>query len=833
MKIKLKKIGMLSMAIGTPVATIAATAAMANNPNHEYISMKINGKRMIFKNISEATNYIMRKQINVQEKITIGEIKYLNKNHGLINPDSQYNYEANSKHLAPAYKKMNGEYTRSKKEAIKSYIGRSHLVPQYYDGREFHEGNSIGLKEAKDAILSRQKSAMVPFYKVPLNDNGAFMNINPFNKVDIKALQTKAISIYNQNKNNSNSNSKHITSTYLLPTKDGGQISVLPSNPLKGLQINDLIREDFGIQGIFKKWLHKQVKFRLSVDAKNTPYVFKWNEKYPVSKEVDLQKIGSDGMVVETDYNYFLKNTHYFAAFFSNVDFWNHFDERLYSQLGKDYANKAIPSMYKDNDSKKQNRNMFGGSMSIENNNHWRHGSSPGVEDTINRNGVENQYTTHAKLEMVLKDPNNFTFEKFKEEALGKKQNSLFSRLAQSIQDTFLEQNQMSEMDGYDKIKKIIDSLNKNKPITSIKSSDKEMNGDKNPFELRYFNNYIKDKVFNNTQTAVDTLKSLRGIENNKIDNPNLDLNESNLSFETFKTLLKNKGIKLQKLLLVNKTPIATIDEAEKSKIIDWDIYKHLSFFKINENNATYYGHNLKLLSGDKLINEYKQSNEDNQDFMKKMETSFETMDNNNYITLSPRDFGDIRKNPIYNTKSNDNIITPFMMLNSDDNTSIYNHDTKPMFLAKILTNKGGKIESINKISNELLFHNNRQLKDRKEEINNGFFEPAIVYIIYNDNDEVIDEFKSSNFDSRFDDLKTIKHNAESILSDYIRKDVAKVFVKKKDNTWTNLPIENKINKVYNLKWENKTYMFENFQNVKDFIEEWVKTNSETIIVKG
>ncbi|NQZ29589.1 MAG: hypothetical protein HRT98_04360 [Mycoplasmatales bacterium] len=59
------------------------------------------------------------------------------------------------------------------------------------------------------------------------------------------------------------------------------------------------------------------------------------------------------------------------------------------------------------------------------------------------------------------------------------------------------------------------------------------------------------------------------------------------------------------------------------------------------------------------------------------------------------------------------------------------------------------------------------------------------------------------------------------------------MFVKKKDGAWSTSPIVNKVNKVYNLKWKDKTNMFENFWNVKDFIEEWVKTNSETIVVKG
>ncbi len=108
-----------------------------------------------------------------------------------------------------------------------------------------------------------------------------------------------------------------------------------------------------------------------------------------------------------------------------------------------------------------------------------------------------------------------------------------------------------------------------------------------------------------------------------------------------------------------------------------------------------------------------------------------------------------------------------------------------------------------------------------------------MVYVIYNDNDEIIDEFQTTNKNLRFDDAQTITNNAQAILTEYLRKDTSAVFIRDKDGEWMDRPISNKVISVYNIRWNNKYYTFKHFENIKSFIEKWVRTNATTIVLKG
>ncbi|MCP4336647.1 MAG: hypothetical protein GY679_02220 [Mycoplasma sp.] len=790
---KFKKITTLGAMSIIPFAAIISNVSMAKTHSREYVSIVIDGKNLMFQSMHDATNYVMRNKVNIDQKVMVGNAKYLNKSEGIIDPSSIYDYKPDGKSMLPAYKMMNGKYTMSREKALNSFLGRTHLVPQYFDGQEFHEGNSIGLREAKEAILSRQNASMVPFYDVDLGTKK--MHINPFSIEDVNALQDEALNIYNTNQTNKNNSYKNVTSTFLLPAQDGGQIGIMPSDPSKGLQIKDLLGEDFSIEYQIQEWIKSKLKVNLKVNiagpSKN-PYIFQVSNPLALNYNISIDK--KTFTLNEVSYSQFKKYKNDFKAFFSGGTFWEYFEEGRNDGQNtyKDWSTWAKLKKYKT---------LFGGKLSIDNMKPWKHGSTSGMDIRINANGTYETYYTKASLTFSLKSGarNSVEFNKFIKQKI--KKNPIFNKLCFETQNKLLELFKQKYFNSNTEFKKMIPNNDDEGNIKTI-SSKKDNIINKKAMDPRKNQDFEDADFWDNLKTKLKNL-------NEKVQSDN------------FSNFLN----KYKQILILNGTPLVSI----KKDNLKWKIDKsnreiYNQIYTSYENNTLIYNYNKENDYWNKKIkNKPKQK-----DFIKKNEANFEE-ENDNYKELALEDFGTIKSNSNYSSQ------IPLLMVNANGNLKFNEASNykQQMKLAKILTDKSNnKVESINKISKELLFKDNKNLKARKKEINEDFFEPAIIYVIYNNNDEVIDEFKSKSSNLRFDDKETIKNNAKAILSEYIRKDPTKVFVER-DGKFTQQPIDNKIIMVYNLKWQNKEYTFNSFENVKRFIQEWVKANSKTIVVKG
>ncbi len=810
-KQKVKKYLKLGSLILAPTIPLVANTSISSAISREYVSLKIGNEKMTFKNISEATNYVMRNKVDAETEIKIGEPKYLNKNTGWIDPSSLHEYKANGKNMAPAYKMMNGKYTFDRKKALNSFLGRSHLVAQYYDGEEFHEGNAIGLKAAKDAILSRQLEEVVPYYDVDLGSSS--VRINPFNKDDVHYLQDEALKVYkNSNINQAKDDEHtHVTTSYLLPTKDGKEISLYPKHPGIGLQISDLFG-GIDINDLVSEYLKENITFTFQVtflQAFRSPYKFRRVQGKPANTEkVEINEDEKTITVKDIKFKDLLNSNSKVAsdvfAFMDHDEFWRHFTW----ETNKWNYNDVASNWAKNNG----DGNFFGETIYIANDDPWRNGgniftSLDGFDTTINDHAAHNGGNGYSRFYTIGSlIPNNVPTK-----------DDIDTKLKEFLKNkSILKEIEEDSIDSIDHL------------INQIVQSNLQLNNSNSPsnnidiakfFNMKNLNTTDRTITYNTIDNVIQSLpghmlnhtnKTIANFTNQlskMIDHTNTKKSDLNI-----KNFIKLKD--LNKVLFVNKTPIGKLDSNDN--IIERGVNFYNKITPTTKNGNDFYIFSNK---NDAWTN-IKKKTKNGEDFMKQVFIDRKVVNN-----IDENNFGNFNSNKIYSKA------TPLLMLQN----GTYNY--KPIRISKILTDSYG-VKSVHKMDHSEFFNSDIDIKHRKQQINEDFFEPALVYVIYNDNDEIIDEFKPANNQKgnnnlRFDDAQTINNNAKAILTDYIRKDTSVVFIKKYDGNWMDQPIANKVISVYNLKWNNRKYMFEHFENIKTFIEKWVKNNSTTIVVKG
>ncbi len=810
-RIKKLKLGAL---ISLPVVALPLVVSMTNLykdnevKRSEYISIVLDNKEMTFKNTEKAVDYIIRNKINVDQKVMVGEPQYLDKNKGILNPDSLTEYIGDKDHVAPAYKMMNGEYTMDRNKAIKSFLGRSHLVSQYYDNNgKYFEGNVAGLQKAKDNILSKQKEGVVPYYDVDLGAES--VNINPFNGKDVAKLKTKVRDLYTKGVDTKGK----LSQMYLLPGENGSKVGVILKDPSKGLQLSDLAKPVKSL----KERIEERIRFKFSVrmdmhtistspsQSNSNPYRFVVPKGYSEKEYIEIKDWSGAQIKFSEDHKSFdIKNITYkvlkdhesdFNTFLSHNKFWEKYEEK---SMGKLYKWYCYPKP-------KTDKHIFNNiSLEIKNINDSLSWKKTGYDVSLNSSsGTFYQFSTYSELTIA---PSSLPNTKEKEDwrTWDKKgYNNMFLqgiKLSEDVKNNLIEEHTKHELNVYwGAIKQRLEKFH---------------------FKVETINGYTDCKF-------EDTWKG----GEQKLIQTQWPKDKTSLEKDSILLPLKNcyPNNKLNKILLLNNSPIEELCLGEPKKIKkDSEIIKNIKTEYRDGKFYYTYRNKWKDTNTNTEYNsywEYATRNFNNsQDFIKK--NSFA---GNKQIELFPNSWVQFRKNSLYDERENGTSQLkriPWLL------ASKQNGGYASIKLAKILVGKTNEVYSIYKKDPSELFMNDVQISKRKEQISKDFFEPQLVYVIYNDNDEIIAEFASGDSSLKFDDKETVKHNARAVLSKYLKKDVYKVFVKDSNNKWTHKPMSNKLKMVYNLHWNGQLYLFESFEQIKSFITEWVQINSRKIVIE-
>ncbi|BAC44519.1 hypothetical protein D8X55_03375 [Malacoplasma penetrans] len=886
MKLKNKKLILLPIALVPAAVALAAiptslvstknssSGEVKNSPLTETTNKGIYFDNAYYSSLDEATNSVLLKNQNINEKFLIGDLadSIQDTSTKILNTEKLKTYDVSK--LSKAYKTANGSYTDNYDDAKNSFVNNG-LISEAYDdlnGNIFYSES-----EARESLRKQTVGIPTPYYLVT-DENGYDVKLNPLNKDDINRFKKIAIRSLKGQKSNNNFKME------LYVKDDNGNLvkyndknsNVFRSKEEflnKKKQIDDSLREAFNEE--FKNILSK-IKINFNVGFKHFPEKnWRWDwtfiENYRPGKTININKTKDNKDLTLLD---LLQSREGQAN-----TIYTFLDPNVLSRSGR-HSVRRSPLGY-EFASEYFDINVYGSKFDIWNIGNNTIDRAPGIDFELLKKGNTGLYmgydigstrfdislTTGLNLrnevEKYLSDNNNLStlkqkFEsKLKEKDGGEIDQKLLDKIELKDLNQIFTDFIKTKKNQWDASYKTFNAdytytadRNANNVAVELQKQKQQLNNFKSSLDFSSDSINSYDVLIHKLYGVQETSDS-----NFKYDKEKVELiisyNDSPVFSLKDQVELKENGITNLKDLfdenldnLVNKLDNEDIAVEAWQNISSKVVKKQVDGKQVleytnknnNSNNLIFSSLNKKnggitYITKDDVLNLYSLFNTTRDQFKRNLETQSNLTKISENAKLSSSygialglysyakrleeiGINEIRLNPSKYKDLISNFNDDVLVLAKSSN----NWNT--MYYAEYL---GGK-NSINSALSKNYVSIYETYKEKSNALNqNNYLRPAKIILIYDLNGKIVNidtiVTDNSNYaDGSYDDRQTVINNALNTIIVNQGKDL--VFYSDKSNK---ILIKNEVNQVYELSIDNRTYYFLTFDDAKNYLKNHIK----------